>query len=221
MKFKARFWADGKIVDMLEFSYGGCIAQMDIPKIPPKPGHYGRWKGLDVTNVTCDIEVHAEYFPYITVLESCMKREGPLSAVLVEGDFTDEDGLLVNQVAETAWEDGLFPDDEEVLEMWIVSIPEDGNSTHTVRFMPPEKAGNLAIYVLEDGKWAQAKSRWDGKYMVFEPAGYVVTFSLVKTGLFYGKRLALLGAVVIAAVLPLVVKLVIRKNGSGASVQSE
>jgi tetratricopeptide (TPR) repeat protein len=221
MKFKARFWADGKIVDMLEFSYGGCIAQTDIPKIPPKPGHYGRWKGLDVTNVTCDIEVHAEYFPYITVLESCMKREGPLSAVLVEGDFTDEDGLLVNQVAETAWEDGLFPDDEEVLEMWIVSIPEDGNSTHTVRFMPPEKAGNLAIYVLEDGKWAQAKSRWDGKYMVFEPAGYVVTFSLVKAGLFYGKRLALLGAVVIAAVLPLVVKLVIRKNGSGASVQSE
>jgi ABC-type transporter Mla subunit MlaD len=211
-EFKVTFWVDDKLVGTIEFAYGGSIAEEDIPEIPQKPGHYGRWEGLDAANLTHDFKVKAEYSPYISVLESQKKREGPLSVALVEGEFTDEDSLSLTEIAR----EEEFPSrDGEFIEAWCVSIPEDGNSTHIVRFMPPEKKRNLVVYVLEDGKWIKTSIKWDGKYMVFESSGNRVTFSLVKAGFHYEQHWALLGIAAITGVLLLIIHSIIRRKTAG------
>ncbi len=75
-EFKLTFWVDDKLVDTIEFAYGSSIAEEDIPEIPLKPGHYGKWEGLDAASLTSDFTVNAEYFPYVSVLESQTKEKG-------------------------------------------------------------------------------------------------------------------------------------------------
>lgn len=211
-EFKLTFWVDDKLVDTIEFAYGSSIAEEDIPEIPLKPGHYGKWEGLDVASLTSDSKVKAEYFPYVGVLESQTKREGLLSVVLVEGEFTDEDSLSLTKIAP---EDESSSREGEFIEAWCASIPEDGNPTHVVRFLPQEKKSNLAVYVLEDGKWIETGIKWDGKYMVFESSGNCVTFSLVKAGFPYGKHWALLGVAAITGLLLLIISSIIRRKKAG------
>ncbi len=206
-EFTLTFLADDVLVDTIEFTYGGSIAEEDIPQVPPKPGHYGRWAGLDMTSLTSSFEVKAEYFPYVSVLESKEKREGPLSVVLVEGQFTDEDSLSVERVIV---ENESPSADGEYLEKWCVLIPDDGSPTHVIRFMPPAKNRNLAVRLFSDGEWVDTNIKWDGKYMVFESSGNSVTFGLVQGRFSYGKHWtwALLG---IAAALG-IVALIMRKK---------
>lgn len=218
-EFKLTFWADDKLVDTMEFAYGGSIAEEDIPQIPSKPGHYGRWEALDVAGLTSDFEVKAEYFPYVSVLESQEKREGPLSVVLVEGEFTDEDSLSLTEIAGIVREEEFPSGDGELygefVEAWCISIPEDGNPTHVVRFIPPEKKSNLAVYVLEDGEWVETGIQWDGKYMVFESSGNCVSFSLVKAGFSYGKHWILFGIAAITGLLLLIMNSIVRRKKAG------
>jgi hypothetical protein len=215
-EFKVTFWVDDKLVDTIEFAYGGSIAEEDIPQIPLKPGHYGRWEGLDVANLTSDFKVKAEYFPYVSVLESQEQREGPLSVVLVEGEFNDEDSLSLTEIVrgeQSPSGDGEL--DGEFIEAWCISIPEDGNPTHIVRVMPPEKKRNLVVYVLEDGKWIKTSIKWDGKYMMFESSGNCVTFSLVKAGFPYGKHWILFGIAAITGLLLLIMNSIVRRKKAG------
>ncbi len=104
-KFELTFRVDDEIIEAVEFDYGDSVDSGRIPQVPTKPGYYGKWAGLETLNLTSDLRVKAEYFPYETMLESEEKREGPLSVVLVEGQFTDDDRLRLAKLApgERAW----------------------------------------------------------------------------------------------------------------------
>ncbi len=197
-QLKLTFWVDDSLLDVIEFNYGDSISEEDLPQIPAKEGHYARWEKFDLANLTFDREVKAEYFPYVNILESKEKREGPLAVVLVEGNFVEEDFLTI---AENQGEGELSPENEDFLEAWSVTIPDDGNPTHTIRFIPAERRRDLLIYVLENGEWAKANVKWDGKYMVFKAGGNGVTFALVKDKPSYAVYWAALGLLLVIALV--------------------
>ncbi len=206
-EFKVSFWADDRLVDAITFEYGGSIDEKDIPKVPQKQGYYGRWNGLTTQNLTLDVEVLAEYFPYQTIIESEEKREGPLSVVLVEGQFTDNDRLSLVQVTQnerTPINDANDEFDEsKFLEKWRVVIPDDGALSHSIRFIPPSSKSRLAVYVLEENEWVEAKTKRDGKYMVFTADGNTVTFAVIQVGFAYENYAVSAGVIVMIGVATL------------------
>ncbi len=211
-QLKLTFWVDDRLLDTIEVKYGDSISEADLPQLPAKEGHYARWEKFDLANITFDRKVKAEYFPYVSILESKEKRDGPLAIVLVEGSFTEEDALtLVGNKRGRR----LFPEHGDFLEQWSITIPEDGNPPHTLRFIPPAKQPGLLIYVLENGEWVKTNARWDGKYMVFRAGGNSATFALVKGKPSYGAYWAALGllAVVITVFVILRRRKVVRATG--------
>lgn len=206
-EFKLSFWADNQLVDTIYFNYGDSISRRDFPKIPFKEGYYSRWKEFDNTNLTFDAKIQAEYIPYLTMLESNEKRDGTLSIVLIGGTFTEKDSLTLIQ-DDQFW--SLPSKKAKLLEQWSVTIPEDGEDIHTIRYLPPTVKKNLEIYIVTDEKWTKTKVTWDGKYLVFHASGNVVVFSLVDVGFSYENYLALLAVVPLIIVILIVI---IRRKG--------
>lgn len=181
-EFKLIFLVDDKIIKTMYFNYGDSLYYKDFPEIPPKEKHYAKWEKSNIKNLTFDTEVHALYFPYLTILESKEKRDGPLSILLVEGSFTDQDSLVLT---EDKSQGPFLEKNDSQLEQWSVSIPEDGEAIHSIRYLPKEIKKNLRVYVFENGKWEKIKSQWDGKYMVFKASGNNIRFSIVDSGFAY------------------------------------
>lgn len=201
-EFKLTFWADHQLVDTIDFNYGDSISRKDFPEIPFKEGYYSRWEEFDTTNLTFDAKIQAEYIPYLSMLESKEKLDGTLSIVLVEGTFTEKDSLTLIQDNQF-W--SVPSKKAKLLEQWSVTIPDDGEDIHTIRYLPPTVKKNLEAYILTDGKWTKTKFRLDGKYLVFDASGNVIVFSLVDGGFSYGKYLALLGVVPLIIVILIVI----------------
>ena len=123
--------------------------------------------------------------------------------VLVEGRFTEEDALILL----ASGEEGEFTEENaDLQEAWCITIPEDGNPVHTIRFMPPEKQRGLFIYIWENGEWVQNKVKWDGKYMVFKSEGNSVTFALVKGKPSYAPYWAVLGLLLLATLVFVIIR---------------
>jgi hypothetical protein len=98
-----------------------------------------------------------------------------LPLLLVEGNFTGQDELLVTFSPVSSDEKGL-------LEQLTLNIPDDGQASHIIRYHPKPTKGRLSIYILSGGVWERVDSKADGKYLVFEAKGRQVTFKLVDEG---------------------------------------
>lgn len=52
----------------------------------------------------------------------------------------------------------------EVLEQWRIDLADDGQDTHTMRYLPPDGQKELRIYTREDGRQlAGGRLRHDGQ----------------------------------------------------------
>ena len=59
-----------------------------------------------------------------------------------------------------------------IIERRHVTIPDDGQNVHAPHYLPPEVAiGELNIYIMQDGRWIQAKTEEFGGYLAFDVAG--------------------------------------------------
>lgn len=160
-----RFVANGKTLKEQKFDYGASFTDEVYPDTPAKEGYYVRWDVTDLSELHFDTVVTAVYEPYITTLTSGVMRDGR-DALLVEGDFREGDSLRAGTV------DGLTTTPEHTVEAWSVQIPEDGQSSHTVRWLIPsdgEKA--YAIYQLQGSSWQWVHSEKIGSYLCFELSG--------------------------------------------------
>lgn len=183
-EFQLKFIIDDQIIDTIDFNYGDSLSNIEFPKIPKRDGYYGIWEEKKKEDLVFDEEIHGKYIPYLTILESREKRDGTLPTILVEGEFREEDRLSIEKLEEN------FPKDFrrlDPLEQWLVKIP-GGNTSYTIRYLPPDSKGNLNIYAFFGNKWTKVKTHWDGKYLVFEAQGNNVRFlvvSLKKSYLLY------------------------------------
>ena len=61
---------------------------------------------------------------------------------------------------------------KNVVEHWYITIPEDANAQHQLRYQAPQgQTEDIALYVKQDGRWVQAATELMGIYHLFTVEG--------------------------------------------------
>lgn len=159
-----RFVADDTELLKQTFDYGASFTDEIYPQAPEKEDCYVQWDKSDLKNLHFDTIVTAEYEPYVTTLASDSESEGK-ARVLVEGNFHDGDSLEAERI------DDLSGTPENTIEAWQLTIPEDGEENHEIRWLiPSDHAGSYEIYTGQGNSWEKADSEAVGSYLCFELA---------------------------------------------------
>lgn len=103
--------------------------------------------------------------PYITTPASNTRRDGR-TEMLAEGQFRKGDSLYVEKGA------SRVPGQEEQTDTWTLTVPDDGQSSHTVRWLiPADKARSCTVYTMQADGWHKADSEQVGGYLCFTLEG--------------------------------------------------
>ena len=239
--FTLTFVADEEEVSRRSFAYGASFDESAIPGIPEKEGYYAHWDRTDLQNLHFDTVVTAVYEAYTPGLASEQTREGGLSVLLVEGDYSDGDSIKVTAEPLTpeafdvqsgspldrvkgyfsCLSRGELPPmlaNCEVLEQWKLELADDGQTQHTVRYLPPDGYSSPRIYVREGGAWQKVDTGTMGSYLTFPVTGTSVEIAAVSTLSVGGIWLGALG--VLLVLILLIVLLVKRRARRRAEQQA-
>lgn len=156
------FKAEDETIGEIECAYGESISESQLPEIPEKEGCFAEWEDLSLTNVTFGAEIKAVYKPYVTSLSSIELRKNGLPIIIAEGSFTDSDKLTALSGAGSGYVSS---------DMWTVTVPDDGNAVHTVRYLSEVPSGKAVVTVTENGAARTVKAETDGSYLVFDVSG--------------------------------------------------
>ena len=240
--FTLTFVADDKTVLSRTFNYGDSIDESDIPEPPAKSGCHVHWDRTDLTNLHFDTVVTAVYEAYTPGLASEQTRESGQAVILVEGNYNDGDAITVTAQPLTpaafdvqsgtvldrvkgyfsCLSRGEMPSmvaNAEVLEQWRIELADDGQDTHTVRYLPPDGQKELRIYTRENGgSWQEADCGTMGSYLTFSTSGDSVEFSAVRTLDVWS---IWLGVLAVLAVLILIIVLLVHRHKRKARRRAE
>ena len=198
-RFTLSFVVDGTVVSSRSFDYGDSFDSGMFPVLPAREGTYAHWDRSDLRELRFDTVVTAVYDAYMPALASQQSREDGRSVILAEGLFSDDNSLIATARELTPeafhiteggalagwwaywWEGSLPPAavNRQVLEQWQVSLPDDGQDRHTLRYLPPEGAAGLKLYVNDGSGWQEADCGSVGSYMTFAAAGRSPMFAAV------------------------------------------
>ena len=89
----------------------------------------------------------------------------------------------------------------EVLEQWKLELADDGQTQHTVRYLPPDGYSNPRIYVREGSAWQKVDTGTMGSYLTFPVTGMSVEIAAVSTLSVGGIWLAVLGVLLVLILL--------------------
>ena len=187
------FVAGDAVVDTVPCAYGEPLAGDRIPAVPEREGFFGAWSKTDFSNITADEVVTAQYERTVTMLSSAAKRDNGQCVFMAEGTFREGDAL-------TAY----LSSAEEGKEVWELSLPDDGAETHNLRFLPPEQARNVRLYLSVDLNLEEMLTETLGSYLTFQASGGSITLvmrsteDMTKTYLLYGAGSASILAVAAA-----------------------
>lgn len=239
--FTLTFVADEEEVSRRSFAYGASFDESAIPSIPEKEGYYAHWDRTDLQNLHFDTVVTAVYEAYTPGLASEQTREGGLSVLLVEGDYSDGDSIKVTAEPLTpeafdvqsgspldrvkgyfsCLSRGELPPmlaNREVLEQWKLELADDGQTQHTVRYLPPDGHSSPRIYVREGGAWQKVDTGTMGSYLTFPVTGTSVEIAAVSTLSVGGIWLGALGVLL---VLILLIVLLVKRSKRRARHRAE
>lgn len=207
---KITFYADDEEVGTAECPFGGSVALDKYPNIPAKEGFYADWDNKELTNVRLDEDVTVEYVRYLTTLAGSWIRENNQSSILVDGMFAQEDELTVDKQGtdsvQVTLPDGKEP--EELTECWQIEIPDDGASSHQIRYQAPQgQTEGVEIYVQDAGGWKKADAELMGIYFLFpaEGSSVKVAVSVTEKGIMDYIVFIVAGAVVLILLIVLIV----------------
>ena len=196
-EFKAMrlsFVADGKTLKTVTFKYGDSFGSDVYPEIPEKDGYYAKWDRTELDGLRFDTVVTADYELEYSALPSDEQWGDTRPVFFIEGKYGDDDVLSSSLEAEAElaplnselttavsgdsaprlpWLARLTaPISGGIIEQRHVTIPDDGQNVHALHYLPPEVAiGELNIYIMQDGRWIQAKTEEFGSYLAFDVAG--------------------------------------------------
>lgn len=202
--FTLSFVSDGKVLTSRTFSYGASFDSSVYPPLPEKDGIYAHWDRTDLRDLHLDTVVTAVYDPLLPTLSSEQTREDGRPVILAGGDFNDGDTMAATALTLTPEEfhaaDGSFADraanwfsylkdgqlppltvNRRVAEQWRVSLPDDGQETHTLRYLPAQDASHLRLYVNDGGGWQAVSCDTVGSYLSFTAGGASPEFAVVTT----------------------------------------
>ncbi|MDD7601007.1 MAG: hypothetical protein PUK54_00080 [Firmicutes bacterium] len=178
-KYTVRFLADGSELKSVTVPYGTRLEDGQIPHVPEKEGYYGSWDKETLSSVTSDLDLEADYTRYVTVLASGQTREGGSSVLLAEGNFTEESWLQAQPLSASGGS-GTGPAD--AIEMWNVTLMHpDDEGKHQYRYrIPDDCRSDLTILIQEDGRWRKAKTKQEGRCLVFQASGTTLNFAVTE-----------------------------------------
>lgn len=183
-RMKVTFYADDEEVGMVECSYGGSVALENYPNIPVKEGFYADWDNKDLANVRLDEDVSVEYVRYLTTLAGSWMRDNGQSSLLVDGQFAQEDEVTVEKPGTDTLQVTLPSREEpqELTECWTLEIPDDGASTHQIRYQAPQgQTEGVEIYIQDGTGWRKAETELMGIYHLFLAEGGSVKIAVSVT----------------------------------------
>ncbi len=202
--FTLTFVVDGEIVKTIPFSYGDSFGEDVFPDVQPKNGMYPSWDKTDLTNLTFDTTVTATYRMNKTVLDASLPREDGRMAVYVDGLFKQDDAMSIEQLPINKDDEDAFHTDwlvtmqeqiqsmidghpdytvcTSVVEKLLVTIPNDGELQHQIRYLPPKGyETNCRLFLLDDNGWQRLETESFGSYLVFPFSGTQAQIALVQT----------------------------------------
>ena len=202
--FTLSFVSDGKVLTSRTFSYGASFDSSVYPPLPEKDGIYAHWDRTDLHGLHLDTVVTAVYDALLPTLSSEQTRKDGRPVILAGGDFDDGDTMAATALTLTPEEfhaaDGSFADraanwfsylkegqlppltvNRRVAEQWRVSLPDDGQETHTLRYLPSQDASHLRLYVNDGDGWQAVSCDTVGSYLSFTAGGASPEFAVVTT----------------------------------------
>ena len=197
-----RFVSEGRTLKTQQFDYGASFGSDVYPELPEKEDSYVHWDRSDLRDLRLDTDVTAVYEPYVTTLSSTQQRDGR-AVLLVQGSFREGDAL---QTAET---DTAI---DNAVEAWSLQIPDDGQKSHTVRWLMADKEKHYAVYVNNGAGERKADCQTNGNYLCFtmDGSGTVTIVSAQQLGWWVWAA----GGAAVAAVATLVLVTVRRRKSA-------
>ncbi len=196
-KITVHFTAEGNCVAEFTLDYGGSLTPDQFPEVPQKNGSWGVWTDTDLTNLTFDAVVEAEYNDKTSVLQSEQQRDGR-ALLLVEGSFDSNDKLELQPCTENP--------QPGTLESWLLPVQDE--LAHTVRYLTPHDPDTMQLWLKTADGWQAWDAQTDGSYLKFTAPADAQAFAVTETPVSTGKLLA---AGIAAAVL-VVVLLLLRRH---------
>lgn len=196
-KITVHFNAEGNCVAEFTLDYGGSLTSDQFPEVPQKNGSWGVWADTDLTYLTFDAVVEAEYNDKTSVLQSEQQRDGR-ALLLVEGSFDSNDKLELQPCAENP--------QPGTLESWLLPVQDE--LAHTVRYLTPHDPDTMQLWLKTADGWQAWDAQTDGSYLKFTAPADAQAFAVTENPVSTGKLLA---AGIAAAVL-VVVLLLLRRH---------
>ncbi len=196
-KITVHFNAEGNCVAEFTLDYGGSLTPDQFPEVPQKNGSWGVWADTDLTNLTFDAVVEAEYNDKTSVLQSEQQRDGR-ALLLVEGSFDSNDKLELQPCTENP--------QPGTLESWLLPVQDE--LAHTVRYLTPHDPDTMQLWLKTADGWQVWDAQTDGSYLKFTAPADAQAFAVTENPVSTGKLLA---AGIAAAVL-VVVLLLLRRH---------
>ena len=107
-----------------------------------------------------DTTVTAVYEPYVTTLSSDPQDAHP--ALLAKGRFRLGEGMEAQRSTSPV------PGSGSLVETWTLTLPDDGEASHTVHWRLPGAEERCTVYLKEDGSWRKTASETIGSYLRFD-----------------------------------------------------
>ena len=196
-KITVHFTAEGNCVAEFTLDYGGSLTPDQFPEVPQQDGRWGVWADTDLTNLTFDAVVEAEYNDKTSVLQSEQQRDGR-ALLLVEGSFDSDDKLELQPCTENP--------QPGTLESWLLPVQDE--LAHTVRYLTPHDPDTMQLWLKTADGWQAWDAQTDGSYLKFTAPADAQAFAVTENPVSTGKLLA---AGIAAAVL-VVVLLLLRRH---------
>ncbi len=149
---------DDAVVKTLHVGYGDSVPKEQLPEVPDKEGFYGEWSRTDYSRIVSDETITAEYSRINTLLSSDKTRKSGPAVAEAAGRFKEKDFLGLKKLKAQAGE----------TERWQMTIPDDGEETHEVRYLTPDESTDATVYVIRDGRKTKVKTGEFGKYLTFQ-----------------------------------------------------
>ena len=120
-----------------------------------------------------DTVVTALYTSYTPALKSIDVRINGRPIFYVDGLFGGSNALSVTSQTPSGVANAT--------EQWLLDFSDDGQETHTIRYLPQGKQGS--VYVQQDGKWIKVPTDTFGSYITFTAAGTEIVMAFVPKGI--------------------------------------
>lgn len=166
-----------RTLSAVEYKYGSKVTEDMFPTIPYKDGFYSKWETECIDEIVSDMEIAADYLRIISTLDTDTLMQNKQSQILVDGYFTEGDAVEAKRNVNSA------NTQENSIECWQLTIPDDGRKSHIIRYHLPDGMEDIGddfgIYACDNGKWNKVTTSKMGAYTIFELNGNDTMFEVV------------------------------------------